>query len=100
MPNRFTTALDSCVNPDEEDRTTGACFQMAFFDTIFGEWPEEDKFPAAQQLSNWRTLAQLKYNNKHDTLLFWAFIAELSDEDLAECFPEIQWPDAPLGIAK
>lgn len=75
MPNKFTPFLDSTVSS----------YTVGYFDAIFGTWLETRK-----QLDNWQLLNQndLTCCDKEIDQLFWAFIAELSDQDLEECFPE------------
>ncbi len=77
MPNRFTPALDAVAS----------CTVTSPFDAIFGEYK-----PSKEQSSAWRFLmdnGMTSRANSEEKNLFWCFIAELSDQDLEECFPEI-----------
>jgi hypothetical protein len=89
MPNRFTPALDTAEVPSEERRLWGSSFHIPFFDAIFGEWPDN---PTNNHANAWRLLQQIDIQDKTSAILFWAFLAELSDQDLEECFPEIIFP--------
>lgn len=79
MPNKFTPALDAV----ESTNTS-----VYFFDDIFGEWTATSK-----QLAKWQHLSTKGVTNSRfspeEKQLFWCFIAELSDQDLQECFPEL-----------
>lgn len=78
MPNRFTSVLDAVDSPAS---------RITFFDAIFGEYK-----PSEEQSSAWRCLMDngMTWRAAREEIeLFWCFIAELSDQDLEECFPEI-----------
>lgn len=78
MPNKFTAALDSV----ELTNTS-----VHFFDAVFGVWTD-----SSTQLTKWAFLMKSGMSSvvpSEEKELFWCFIAELSDQDLQECFPEL-----------
>lgn len=80
MPNRFTKNIDLVPAISGENPVMPFC---ATFDALFGGWEASDK-----QKQAWQFLRQAIEEWEAETL-FWCFIAELSDQDLEECFPEI-----------
>ena len=78
MPNKCTPALDAVEFPSST---------VDFFGSIFGKWK-----PTKKQSNVWYFLADNKMTSEAEFTvreLFWCFIAELSDQDLQECFPEL-----------
>lgn len=76
MPNKFTTLLD----------LTKAGYTIGYFDAIFGPWDWTQ-----EQREKWNFLSQQDLTECEGNLdqLFWSFIAQMSDKDLEECFPEL-----------
>ena len=80
MPNKYTAAIDA-ASPMEED-TFLFCES---FDAIFGKWTS-----SPSQCFAWNFLWDSFRGDARETkCLFFCFLAELSDKDLEECFPEI-----------
>ena len=77
MPNKFTAKLDALV-PTETDYLYG--MDLAEISPEMDRLDEDGYYIHLRNEgdgSNWNLRA-----------LFWCFIAELSDQDLEECFPE------------
>lgn len=83
MPNKLTPILDAV-----EITSTS----VHFFDAIWGPWTS-----TKEQLDKWGFICfnGISVDTPEEIkVLFWAFIAELSDQDLEECFQEL-FPPSP-----
>lgn len=83
MPNRFTAKLDALATYEE---------YIPPGHSLAKQIPELDKLDIMGYYQYLRY-----YDHRVDwrlRALFWAFIAELSDQDLEECFPEF-FPSSP-----
>lgn len=78
MPNKFTSVLDAV----EFSIST-----ISYFDPIFGEWKLTEKQCKAWVFLEENNMTYIASESVRE--LFWCFIAELSDQDLQECFPEL-----------
>ena len=80
MPNKFTASIDLAYTLFEDNSAISFC---SAFDAVFGKWTATEK-----QSQKWQDMRQAQGEHEAETL-FWCFIAELSDQDLQECFPEL-----------
>lgn len=80
MPNKFTASIDLAYTLSEDNSVISFC---SAFDAVFGKWKATEK-----QCQKWQNMRQAQETHEAETL-FWCFIAELSDQDLQECFPEL-----------
>jgi len=78
MPNKFTASIDLAHTLSEDDISF-----CSAFDAVFGKWRATEK-----QSQKWQDIRPAQETPEAETL-FWCFIAELSDQDLQECFPEL-----------
>lgn len=80
MPNKYTAAIDAASPMGEED-----FLLCPSFDAIFGKWEA-----TICQGFAWNLLGNPFIDEDQEaTCLFFCFLAEMSDQDLEECFPEI-----------